>query len=165
VDVLALTGPIYLIIAAAYLSVRAGLFVLAEMRVLGKLVINFCVPALVFRSLSQQHPGDVLNVPYLLAYAGGSLTILLGAFLYARRLGHRPVALSALQGLGMSASNSAFVGYPIAQQLLGPSAGVALALTMIVENLLMSRSPWRLPTAVAMKSTGGAPWRAPWPDC
>ena len=37
-NILSLTGPIYLIIAAGYTSVRGGLFVLAEMRVLGKLV-------------------------------------------------------------------------------------------------------------------------------
>ena len=37
-DILSLTGPIYLIIAAGYLAVRGGLFVLAEMRVLDKLV-------------------------------------------------------------------------------------------------------------------------------
>ncbi|HTT10340.1 MAG TPA: AEC family transporter [Burkholderiaceae bacterium] len=147
-NILALTGPIYLIIAAGYLSVRGGLFVLAEMRVLGKLVLHFCIPALVFRSLSQQHPRDVLNGIYLLAYAGGSLAVLFGAFLYARRLRHRAVPLAALQGLAMSASNSAFVGYPIAQQLVGPSAGVALALTMIVENLLM------MPLALALADSG-----------
>lgn len=149
-NILSLTGPIYLIIAAGYLSVRGGLFVLAEMRVLGKLVINFCVPALVFRSLSQQHPSDVLNGIYLLAYAGGSLSVLFAAFLYARRLRRRPVGLAALQGLGMSASNSAFVGYPIAQQLLGPSAGVALALTMMVENLLV------MPLALALADSGAS---------
>jgi malonate transporter and related proteins len=155
VNILALTGPIYLIIAAGYLSVRAGLFVLAEMRVLGKLVINFCVPATVFHALSQQHPGDVLNGRYLIAYAGGSVVIFLAAFFVARRARGRPVALAAMQGLAVSGSNSAFVGYPIALQLVGHSAGVALALTMIVENMLM------IPLTLAVADSGaeGERWQ------
>ena len=155
-NILSITAPIYLIIAAGFLSVRVGLFVLPEMRVLGKLVINFCVPAVVFRALSQQHPSDVLNYAYLLAYAGGSLGVLFGTIAYARRVRGRPIALSALQGLAMSASNSAFVGYPIAQQLVGPPAGVALALTMMVENLLV------MPIALAVADSGdsGERWQS-----
>ncbi|HYS13194.1 MAG TPA: AEC family transporter [Burkholderiaceae bacterium] len=155
-NILSITAPIYLIIAAGFLSVRVGLFVLPEMRVLGKLVINFCVPAVVFRALSQQHPSDVLNYAYLLAYAGGSLGVLFATIAYARRVRGRPIALSALQGLAMSASNSAFVGYPIAQQLVGPPAGVALALTMMVENLLV------MPIALAVADSGdsGERWQS-----
>jgi predicted permease len=156
VNILSITAPIYLIIAAGFLSVRVGLFVLPEMRVLGKLVINFCVPAVVFRALSQQHPSDVLNYAYLMAYAGGSLGVLFATIAYARRVRGRPIALSALQGLAMSASNSAFVGYPIAQQLVGPPAGVALALTMMVENLLV------MPIALAVAGSGdsGERWQS-----
>ena len=39
--------------------------------------------------------------------------------------------------MGLCASNSAFVGYPIALQLFGPAASVALALCSLVENLLV----------------------------
>ena len=35
-DVLALTGPIFLVIAAGWLATRAGLFARADMRVFGK---------------------------------------------------------------------------------------------------------------------------------
>ena len=39
--------------------------------------------------------------------------------------------------MGMCASNSAFVGYPIALQLFGPAASVVLALCALVESLLI----------------------------
>jgi predicted permease len=39
--------------------------------------------------------------------------------------------------MGMSCSNSGFVGYPILLLTLAPVAGVALALNMMVENLVM----------------------------
>jgi malonate transporter and related proteins len=57
--------------------------------------------------------------------------------------------LAALQGLGASGSNSAFIGYPIVLQVIGPSAGVALALCTLVENLLV------MPLALAMADSGG----------
>ncbi|SDP82841.1 hypothetical protein SAMN05216303_107281 [Rhodoferax sp. OV413] len=147
-QILAITTPIYLIIAAGYLAVRCGLFAKPEMRVLGRFVINFCTPALIFRALSQRSLGEVLNAPFLLAYALGSLAVLFGAIAYVRRVRRQPLTPAAIQGLGMSASNSAFIGYPIVQQLIGPPAGVALALCMVVENLLI------LPLALALADRG-----------
>ena len=155
-QILSITAPIYLIIAAGYLSVRAGLFKPAEMRVVGRYVTAFCLPALLFKSLSERPLDEVFNGPYLLAYAIGSLSVLVGVTLFMRRVRGKSLALSALQALGMSSSNSAFVGYPIAVQLVGPAAGVGLALTMLVENLLA------IPLAVTMADRGGdagSSWR------
>lgn len=148
-QILTVTGPIYLMMAGGYLAVRHGLFSKDEARVLGRFVVSFCMPALVFRALSQRTLGEVLNGPYLAAYALGSLAVLLGAVLWARRLRGQPMPLAALQGLGMAGSNSAFVGYPIIAQLIGPPAGVALALTMMVENLLV------MPLALVLADTSG----------
>jgi malonate transporter len=148
-QILAITAPIYLIIAAGFLSVRFGLFSKPDMRVLGRFVINFCLPALIFNALSKRPLGEVLNGPYLLAYAAGSLTVVLIGMLVGRRLRRQSIPLATMQSLGMAASNSGFVGYPIVLQLLGPTAGVALALTMLVENLLV------LPLCFAMADNEG----------
>ena len=119
------------------------------MRVLGRFVVSFCLPALIFNALSKRPLAEVLNGPYLLAYAGGSLAVVALAMLVGRRLRGQSVPLATMQSLGMAASNSGFVGYPIVLQLLGPSAGVALALTMLVENLLV------LPLCFAMADNDG----------
>lgn len=135
-SILAVTAPIYLIMLS-YAAVRGGLFAAADMRVMGRLVIYFCLPALLFRTLAQPPLADILNRAYIAAYAAGSL-VTLGAFTWlARAVLRRPLPLAAMFGLGAASSNSGFVGYPIAMQLLGPPAGVALALTMLVENLLV----------------------------
>jgi predicted permease len=147
-NILTITGPIYLIIAAGYLSVRFGLFTKPDVRVLGRFVIDFCLPALLFQALSQRSLAEVLHGGFVLAYALGSLAVLLGAIAWSRLARRQPMSLAALHGLGMSASNSGFVGYPIAMQLLGAPAAVALALCMMVENLLI------LPLALALADTG-----------
>nr|WP_315241615.1 AEC family transporter [uncultured Albidiferax sp.] len=148
-QILAITAPIYLIIAAGYLSGRYGMFSKPDMRVLGRFVINFCLPAMIFNALSKRPLAEVLNGTYLLAYAGGSLAVITLAMLVARRLRGQGTPMATMQSLGMAASNSGFVGYPIVLQLLGPTAGVALALTMLVENLLV------LPLCFAMADNDG----------
>lgn len=152
-QILLVTAPIYLIITAGFLAVRFGLFTKDEARVLGRFVVNFCVPALIFHALSQRTLSEVLNGPYLAAYALGSVLVLLGGVAYARRVRAKPMPLAALHGLGMSGSNSAYVGYPIILQLIGPPAAVALALTMMVENLLI------LPLALLLADSGASGMR------
>jgi hypothetical protein len=72
-SVLAITGPIYLVIAVGYLATRAGLFARADMRVFGKYVVYLALPPLLFHALSQRSVGEVLNPVFVAAYAGGSL--------------------------------------------------------------------------------------------
>lgn len=135
--ILAVTFPIYLIIALGFLLTRGALFARADMRVFGKFVINLALPALVFKALSQRQFADIVNSGYLLAYLLGSLAVLTLGYFGARRLRHMPQSDSALFAMGMACSNSGFVGYPILLLTLAPVAGVALALNMLVENLIV----------------------------
>lgn len=153
-DVLAITGPIYVAIALGFLLTRADVFSKSEMRVFGKFVIQLALPALVFRTLATRPIAEVLVPAYLLAYAAGSLTVFAGAYLVSRRL-HLGETASAFRAVGMTCSNSGFVGYPIVYLTLGPVAGVGLALNMVVENLVM------IPLLLALAEHGRAadgPW-------
>ncbi|MFT3815901.1 MAG: AEC family transporter [Acidovorax sp.] len=136
-SILSITIPVYLLIGLGYLAARRDWFAPAEMRVFGRFVIQFALPALVFQALAQRPFSEILNGRYLFAYAAGSLLVLLGGWFVARRVRGRGAAFSALFGMGMGFSNSGFVGYPIALQVLGPTAAVALALCMLVENVLL----------------------------
>ncbi len=148
-QILAITAPIYLIIAAGFLAVRYGLFTKPELRVLGRFVVQFCLPALIFNALSKRSLSEVLNLPYLLVYATGSLTVLAVGAIVARRVRGTNMPMAAMQSIGMATSNSGFVGYPIVLQLIGPTAAVALALCMLVENMLI------IPICLAMADNQG----------
>ncbi len=148
-EVLAITTPIYLLIGLGYLAGRGGLFTATELRVLGRFVLMFSLPALLFDAVSRRTLEEVLNGAYLFAYATGSLAVLGLGTAWARWRRGAPISLAALQGMGMSSSNSGYVGFPILQQLLGPAAGAVLALTMLVENLLV------MPLALALADAGG----------
>jgi len=151
--VFAVTLPIYLGIALGYLTVRLGWLEPADVRTLGKYTVRIGIPALLFKSVSHQSLGAVFNPDYLAVYALGSLAAMALVMLFATRVLRRPFALAALEGLGASASNSMFLGYPIAVQVIGPVAGLALALCALVENLLVI--PLGLALADAQGNAGG----------
>lgn len=153
-EILAITGPIYITIILGFATTRLGLFSPADMRVLGKFVINLALPALLFNALAQRPLAEILNGPYLLVYATGSLLAGGLGWLWARRVAGQDGTASAYYAMGMACSNSGFVGYPIGLLTLGPVAGVLLGLNMIVENLLVI--PLLLAIAESGRGQGGA---------
>lgn len=134
-DILAITGPIYLCIAAGFLATRAGIFSKPDLRVFGKFVLNFALPALVFNAIAQRPLRDVMHFDYLLAYGIGSFAVLAGGYLWARYVHQSAPSYRAYFAMGMSCSNSGYMGYPVTALVLGPIAAVALALNMVFENL------------------------------
>lgn len=152
---LALTGPVYLLISVGYAAVRLGVFSQMELRVLGRFVIQLALPALLFKSLLQSPRPDGPEGLYLLAYAAGSLASLALVRAWARHVRGQAPAAAALSGLGAAASNSGLIGYPIVAQWLGPTAGLGLALCMLVENLLVIP----LGLALADRSQQNLSWR------
>jgi len=136
-DILAITAPIFLLIGLGSVAVRLDLYPGAALHALGGFIVNFSLPALLFKSLAQRSIAEVMNPRYLAAYAGGSLVALAAGLAWARWARKQRMAAAAMTGMGMSCANSAFVGLPVALQVVGPVAAVALALTMMVENFLM----------------------------
>ncbi len=136
-DILSITTPIYLAIATGFLAARFGLFSKIEMRVLGRFVIHIALPALLFNALIQRRFDEVLDGTYIAAYVAGSMLNLGLALLWARRLARNEPSAHPYIAMGMTCSNSGFVGFPIMLLTLPSVAGVALALNMLVENILL----------------------------
>ena len=156
IDILGITGPIYLAIALGYFVTRRGLFSRADMQVFGKFTIELALPALLFNALSRRSVAEILNWEYLAAYAVATLAVVLGGLVWALRVQRKPLALGSIITMGMACANSGFVGYPVLMLTLGGTvAGVSLALNMVVENLLI------IPLLLAVAGSEGAPgqWR------
>jgi predicted permease len=127
--------------------VRAGWLARTDMRVLGQFVLRFALPALLFTMLARRSVAEIFDARFLLAYLGGSLIALTIGWFYARR---KAASYRAFVGMGMSFSNSGYVGVPVLLPWLGPQAAVAIALAMIVENLVM------LPLVLTLAERDGA---------
>jgi malonate transporter len=156
IDILGITGPIYLAIALGYMVTQRGLFTRADMQVFGKFTIQLALPALLFNALSRRSVGEILNWQYLAAYTVATLAVVGGGLVWTRRVQGKSLSLSSVVTMGMACSNSGFVGYPVALLTLGSTvAGVSLALNMVVENLLI------IPLLLAVAGSEAAPgqWR------
>jgi predicted permease len=155
-EILAITCPIYLVVLAGYAATRSGLFARTDMQVFGKFVFNLALPALIFNALAQRHISDILHPAYLLSYLFGSLLMLALAFFTGRRVLKLSMIRSTFLAMGVSCSNSSFIGFPILMLMVAPVAGVALGLNVIVENLVML--PLLLAMAEHSRDGGGGAW-------
>ncbi|MBV0932566.1 AEC family transporter [Marinobacterium weihaiense] len=151
---LLLTTPVFILMAIGYLAVRADWVSESALPSLGSYVIKLALPALLFQSMASRPVSESLDFEYLRAYALGSLVLLVATFAFSwrgRGLGLWP---SAFQGLGSTLANSAFIGLAVAGKIFGSAAAVAVALTMLVDLLLLI--PLGLLLADFFSGQGGA---------
>lgn len=154
-EILVITTPIFLLIGTGYLAMAARLLTREQIQGIGTFVLYFALPALVIRALTQTPLDEVLQFHYLLAYGLGSAAVFACALLLTLALQRKPLGEGAIHALGMSASNSGFIGYPVAAMVLGSSpAAVFLALNMVIENLLIIPAALILAEAGRQSGTG-----------
>jgi malonate transporter and related proteins len=148
-EILAITTPIFLLIGAGYLAMGTRLVNREQLQGVATFVLYFALPALVIRALTHSPLDEVFQPHYLLAYGLGSLAVFAFALLLTLKLQGKPLSEGAMHALGMSASNSGFIGYPVAAMVLGTSpAAVLMALNMVIENLLI------IPAALILAEAG-----------
>ncbi|MCB1429587.1 MAG: AEC family transporter, partial [Nitratireductor sp.] len=148
IELVLLIAPIILLVGIGYLAVRIGMAGTAQIEGLGMFVLNFALPALILNALSRQDLGQTFNGRYILAYAAGSLAAFFAVFILQSRVFGKPLSQAAIGGLGGSASNTGFIGFPVASLTIGAAALTAMPLTMIVENFLI------IPLALALAEAG-----------
>lgn len=148
-SVVQIIAPIFAIIAAGYATLRLGYLEAAALVGLSAFVMKVALPALVFNALAGVPVDQTMDVRYLAGYSVGSLVIFGLGYLWARR-DRRATGVCAMQGLGMSVSNSGSLGFPIATLVIGAEATPILAQTMIVENLVL------LPIGLTIAEMAGA---------
>lgn len=136
-QILGITAPIFVLIGIGYLAARFAIVNREQVAGMGKFVITFALPALVMKALLDRPLEEVFDAHYVIAYGLASQLVFWGGLAFARLVRRDTLTASAITAMGMSVSNSGFIGYPIAAMALGSTAAVAMALNMMVENLLM----------------------------
>ncbi|MBO6716679.1 MAG: AEC family transporter [Rhizobiaceae bacterium] len=150
IDLVSSILPIALLVGLGFVAVYTNALSSELVKALGQFVLHFALPALVLSALLRQDLRETLNWGYLIAYGGGSLLTFTAVFATMRFAMARSTGLSAVAALGGSASNSGFVGFPVASLTLGAPALTALPLCMVVENILI------VPLALALAESADA---------
>lgn len=142
--VLSITGSIFALIGVGFALARSGIFSEADFATLGRFVVRIALPALILRALLSRPLGEVFDTGYLLAVLFGSLAAFAFQYGWARYIDKESAIASTFRSMGAANGNSGFVGYPVLLLVIPQVAGPALALNMIVENLVM------IPLALAL---------------
>lgn len=141
--------PLFLVMAVGYGFTRSGVFNRDGLTALGRFVINIALPALIFKTLAEKSLADILIPAYLFGYALATLSSFAAGLAISLCISRQNLTASAVNALGQSFSNSAFIGYPLLLGVLGGNnAGVYFALATTVENMLL------LPIFLALAESG-----------
>ena len=127
--------PIWCLAAAGYGARRQRLLGDDAASVLGRFVFHLAMPAALFTTMAAT-PVSRFSLPPLLAFAASTMAVIALSWLlisrwYGRRPGERPIWAMAAGYV-----NSANLGIPVAQQILGSVS--FLAEVILVQNLLIT---------------------------
>ena len=98
--ILSVTAPIFIIIGIGYGAVKSGIMPREGVRALAAFVVNFVVPALLFKAVSERAIGEIVNVDFLLAYTLGSVAAFTLVLTAARTLRAHNLTTSSMFALG-----------------------------------------------------------------
>ncbi|NBC46709.1 MAG: AEC family transporter [Gammaproteobacteria bacterium] len=134
---LSITSPVFLLILLGFVATRRGWVGYEDSQVLSRYALRFALPALMFGVIAERPLSEVVVPAFLWPYALGSLLgygIGLGVATLLRR-GH-PLD-NGFYGMGVSMSNSGYIGYALIAQLFGQEVLIAVAMAILVEVLLI----------------------------
>jgi len=147
-DLVSITLPIFLLIAVGFGAARLRIVDQQFVRSLGSFVLNFAMPALILHAFLARDFRQAFDGRFILAYGAASLLLFMLLWGVFRLVLRRERTLAAMATLGGVASNSGFIGFPVATLAIGAPALGALPMAMLVENVLM------IPLALGLAEAG-----------
>ncbi|MGQ9660031.1 MAG: AEC family transporter [Thermochromatium sp.] len=134
---LAVTAPIFLLIALGFVAVRLAWMPREGAVAMSRYALLFALPALLFNTLSTRSLDSLLVPDFLLVYVSASL-LTYGIGMLVASIARRTSPLdNAFFGMGLSMSNSSYIGYPLVAQLLGDPALIAVVMAILTEVLIL----------------------------
>ena len=128
-DILALILPVFGVVVLGYVSVKAGAVSAKIAEPLVQFVYHICLPALMFHIVAADPIKSLLNWPFWIAFAGGSLLVLGLVVLFGWRWLGDTFAERAILAFSAVQTNTGFVALPILHVVFGakgvPPAAIA----------------------------------------
>lgn len=135
--ILSTTAPIFILIALGYIAVRSRLFPAEDAHGLGRFVLYFALPSLIFTTITQMEFSEVIDPSYLTVYGLGSILSFLIGLSVSKFIFADSLARGGIKGIGMAASNSAFFGYPVLLLTFDHPPTNAFAMCVMIENVVI----------------------------
>lgn len=154
------TLPFFALIGCGYAAARLRVFPDAGIPGLNVFVWYFALPSLVFRSLALRPLAEIVDIPYVAAWAVGGWAVYIAVACLGRLLFRAPLGVALLQGQGAELSNIGYMGLPLLIALFGDQATVPAVLAMLTDMVLV-QTPTMALLEVA-RSRDGHPLAVAW---
>ncbi len=129
--------PIFMILSAGYLSIHLKMLDRSHIQAISQFIIKIALPAFLLHALSTRPFAEIWQAPYFFAYLLGSLILFFSTFLLYRKFFQLPQTQASVMGFGGSMSNTGFIGTAVLTLLIGQAAVPYLAMTLMIENIIM----------------------------
>jgi malonate transporter and related proteins len=129
--------PFFALIFCGYAAGRLNLLTATAAAGVNTFVFYFALPAFLFLLMSSSPITEVLNGPFIGAYACASLGVFALAFAGGRLLFGVGRGEAAVQGLSAVLPNTGYMGIPLAVAIFGREAAVPLVVGLTLDGTLM----------------------------
>jgi hypothetical protein len=131
------TLPFFALIGCGYAAARLRIFPQEGIAGLNAFVWYFALPSLIFRSLALRPLAEIVDIPYVAAWAIGGWAVYIVTGTLGRLLFRVPLGVALLQGQGAELSNIGYMGLPLLIALFGEQATVPAVLAMLTDMVLV----------------------------
>lgn len=131
------TLPFFGVIALGYWAGRTRFFSEEATAYLTKFVFYFALSAMLFQFAVSLSLGDIISLPFVLAYLSASLTVYVIATLVAF-LRRRPMGEAAVEAQCAVVGNVGFLGVPMLVMLLGSAAAGPILMVLSIDLIVFS---------------------------
>lgn len=146
--IISITMPIFLVVGLGFLTTRLGLFTVPDMRIFGRFVISIALPALLFNAIAKRDLAEVFDLGFMGLYAAASLMVMAIGYVWFHKLRGMELDRAGVCIMGAACSNSGYMAFPILLLAYPALAPKVLAMSLLVENLLM------IPIALTLMAIG-----------
>lgn len=136
-QIISATLPIFILMAIGFLAVYSKLLSKDALIGIGRFVLYFAMPALIFETLSKSNLVNIVDPYFLAAFGAGSLACFILLFLFFKVVFENSVTTSGLKGFGSAMSNNIYIGYPMLIFIMDEPPIAAFAMALLIENFLI----------------------------
>ena len=157
-QIFAITFPFFALVAAGYFAARRRMVPIDAIPGLNIFVLYFALPCMLYRFGARTPVADLLDVPVLIVWGVGALTMVAGTIAVTRRgrIGWNDGAFGALVA---TFSNTGFMGVPLLAALLGAGVAGPVMLTIMFDVVVISSLCIALSRLDGANASAGAAFR------
>lgn len=134
---LALSAPIFAVIALGWVALRAHLVPPSIIDALGAFSFRFALPALVFRLIASQPIGHSINPSFYVGYLATGSVVFASVLAFAKIASGRGIAEAAAHATTATVSNLGFLGPPLVIAFFGARGAGPLAMALLAEIMVI----------------------------